>query len=62
MNTQTKPKVICIGWHKTGTSTMGDALLMLGYNVIGGRLDLAEALLNNDTNKVMNVANKYEAL
>jgi hypothetical protein len=30
-----KPKVFCIGWHKTGTTSIGDALRQLGYQVGG---------------------------
>ncbi len=29
------PKVFCIGFHKTGTTTMGEALEILGYRVTG---------------------------
>lgn len=31
------PKIFCIGFQKTGTSSLGDALRHLGYSVIGGR-------------------------
>lgn len=57
-----KSKVICIGWHKTGTSTMGDALLTLGYDVLGARLDLAEPLFEGDVEKVFEAAKPYDAL
>lgn len=30
-----EPKVFCIGFHKTGTSSMRSALLQLGYSVTG---------------------------
>lgn len=30
-----RPKVFCIGFHKTGTSSMGRALELLGYRVCG---------------------------
>ena len=30
-----RPKVFCIGFHKTGTTTMRAALEMLGYRVTG---------------------------
>ncbi|WP_127844465.1 sulfotransferase family protein [Psychroflexus aestuariivivens] len=62
MNTQTKPKVVCIGWHKTGTSTMGDALLSLGYKVIGAREDLAYSLLEENIQPALTVADDFEAL
>lgn len=56
-------KVFCIGWHKTGTTTLGDALLILGYkNVLGARLDLVDYLLNGDVQKVLDLASGFDAL
>jgi hypothetical protein len=55
-------KVICIGWHKTGTSSLGDALLDLGYTVTGAREDLAYSLLDGDIEPSLEVAKKFEAL
>jgi len=57
-----KPKVICIGWHKTGTSTIGDALLALGYTVVGAREDLAHSLLDGNIQPAIQVAAQYDAL
>jgi len=54
-------KVFCIGWHKTGTTTLGEALLMLGFNVVGARLDLADPLMNGDVGLLMKEAEKYKA-
>lgn len=31
----TRPKVFCVGFQKTGTTTMGEALTVLGYRVTG---------------------------
>jgi len=62
MINQIQPKVICIGWHKTGTTTLGDALLDLGYNVTGARTDLAYSLLDGDIEPALEVAKKFEAL
>lgn len=62
MKEQPKSKIICIGWHKTGTSTLGDALLMLGYKVIGAREDLAYSLLEGDYKPALSLAEKFEAL
>jgi hypothetical protein len=56
------PKVICIGWHKTGTSTLGDALLDLGYTVTGAREDLAYSLLDDDIGPSLEVAKNFGAL
>jgi hypothetical protein len=55
-------KVVCVGWHKTGTSTMGDALIQLGYNVLGARLDTAEQLLNSEVDTVLEVTDSFDAL
>ena len=55
-------KVICIGWHKTGTSTLGVALLKLGYNVVGARLDMAYPLLKGDKKTPIELAGEFDAL
>lgn len=55
-------KVICIGWHKTGTSTLGDALLTLGYKVTGAREDLAYSLIEGDIKPALDLAEKFEAI
>lgn len=55
-------KVFCIGWHKTGTTTLGDALLKLGYKVLGARLDLAEKLQAGKLDEVLDEAQDYDAL
>ena len=55
-------KVICIGWHKTGTSTIGMALIRLGYEVLGARLDTTDDLFNNNIESVIEVARPFDAL
>lgn len=62
MNKTTRPKIFCIGWHKTGTSTLGDALIELGYKVSGARLDLAASLLKGDKHTTLELAKDFEAL
>ncbi|MGY6587760.1 MAG: sulfotransferase family protein [Wenzhouxiangella sp.] len=57
-----RPKVICIGWHKTGTSTLGRALVQLGYSVLGCRLDMVHPLRRDDIDAVMEVAREFDAL
>ena len=57
-----KKKVIGIGFHKTGTSTLGDALLELGYTVLGARLDMTESLKTGDLRPLIQEAGKYDAL
>lgn len=55
-------KVICIGMHKTGTSTLGYALDKLSYSVVGARLDMTQHLLKNNIDVVLEEASKYDAL
>jgi hypothetical protein len=57
-----KPRVFCIGWHKTGTTSMGTALLALGYRVLGCRLDMVHPLRNGDIDSVIDVAADFDAL
>lgn len=56
-----EPKVFCIGWHKTGTTTLGDALLILGYKVMGARLDLSEYLLEGNISKAIEASQGFNA-
>ena len=56
-----KPRVFCIGWHKTGTTTLGEALLILNYKVVGARLDLAEPLMKGNIDYVLQIAKEFEA-
>lgn len=56
------PRVFCIGWHKTGTTTLGLALVELGYSVVGCRLDMVHPLRQGDLNTVLNTAGEYDAV
>lgn len=63
MNTErNKPRVICIGWHKTGTSTLGTALLRLGYSVLGCRLDAYHLLNVGDVEAALEIADPFDAV
>src|SRR5262245_15341156 len=44
----TRPKVFCVGGHKTGTSSMGEALAMLGYRVFPEPLWYSDPSLRDD--------------
>lgn len=57
-----RPRVFCIGWHKTGTSTLGHALVKMGYSVLGCRLDMLHPLLRGDIAEVLDVAAQFDAL
>ena len=54
-------KVFCLGWHKTGTSTMGCALLELGFKVVGARLDTVDDLEAGRIDKVIALAENFDA-
>ena len=57
-----KPRVFCIGWHKTGTSSLGHALVQLGYSVLGCRLDMVHPLRQNDIDVALELAGQFDAL
>ena len=57
-----QPRVFCIGWHKTGTSTLGLALIRLGYSVVGCRMDMIHPLCRGDLDSVLDVAGQFDAL
>ena len=61
-NRADKPRIFCIGWHKTGTTSLGLALLKLGYSVLGCRLDTVHALKRNDLESVLQLADRFDAL
>lgn len=61
-NREEKPRVFCVGWHKTGTSTLGLALIELGYSVLGARLDMVHPLRRGELESVLNLAGEYDAL
>ena len=57
-----EPRVFCIGWHKTGTSTLGLALIKLGYSVLGCRLDMVHPLRRGELDSVLELAGRYDAV
>jgi hypothetical protein len=54
-------KVFGIGWAKTGTTSLGRALEILGYNHVGQRMDLVEELMNGNERRVWEVADTADA-
>ncbi len=54
-------KVIGIGFHKTGTSSLEAALSKLGYKVCGAKTYLASSLLDGNMEEVWKITNKYNA-
>ncbi len=61
-NLDNRPRVFCVGWHKTGTSTLGLALIELGYSVLGCRLDMIHPLRRGDISEVIDLAGQFDAL
>lgn len=55
------PKVFCIGWAKTGTTSIGCALRLLGYAHTAGDLDLFELLENDEMEPVYRFADEFGA-
>ncbi len=63
---QTKPKVFCIGLGKTGTTSIGDALELLGMKRLTWRRPLSAALMRavarGDFPRLFETAYAYDAL
>lgn len=57
-----KGKIIGVGFQKTGTSTLRDALRGLGYTVGDTRYKLLIPILKNDFNTVLKEVNRYDAV
>ena len=55
-------KVFCIGFMKTGTTTMNSALTILGYRVSHRSWRLLPAIMKGDWNSVANHAEAWDAL
>lgn len=58
---KTRQRVFAIGWQKTGTTTIGHALIALGYKVIGCRLDLAWSLLEDNREPALALMECFDA-
>lgn len=54
--------MFCIGWHKTGTTTIGLALIKLSYSVLGCRLDMVHPLRRGDVGSVVELAGRFDAV
>jgi hypothetical protein len=55
------PKIFCIGFHKTGTSSMAAALRMLGYSVTGPNGQHDPDIENNVYIMAEKLTEKYDA-
>jgi hypothetical protein len=54
-------KVMVLAFHKTGTTSLKKALEALGYNVCDFKLNLAQACIDADFEKVWEVADQHDA-
>jgi hypothetical protein len=54
-------KIFCIGWAKTGTTTLAAALRALGYRHQSQDLTLAANLVSNDLAPIIDRAREYES-
>lgn len=54
-------KVLGVGFHKTGTSTLNAVLTELGYTVCSNDLSLAEDLIENKYERINDILDKYDA-
>lgn len=56
-----KTKVVGIGWAKTGTTTLGECLKILGYNHQSQNLDLVKYLGENNIEEIMQIADQKDS-
>jgi len=54
-------KVFGIGFHKTGTKTLKQALTILGYKVSGPNLELVDELSQNKYDAAFELVNRFDA-
>ncbi|RXP45403.1 hypothetical protein EC396_15570 [Lutibacter sp. HS1-25] len=55
-------KIIGIGFHKTGTSTLRAVFEILNFSVLGPRTDLANDIFDANWDKVFKLADKFDVL
>jgi len=56
------PKIIGVGFQKTGTSSLRDALTMLGYKVGDNNYKLLFPILHGNYKKVLKTIQRYDAV
>lgn len=55
------PKVFCIGFHKTGTTSLGEALKLLGYHHTTFYKRVFDNYENRETEQILQYAEKYDS-
>ncbi|WP_119301708.1 sulfotransferase family protein [Dongia deserti] len=56
----TDGKVFCIGWAKTGTTTLGSCLEILGYKHQGQDLDLVYNVRDGNLDRIFSVVDQFD--
>ena len=54
-----RKKVFGIGWHKTGTKTLGRCLEVLGYHHAGYDFSLLQDYFDGDVRRIFAIADRY---
>ena len=54
-------KIICVGFHKTGTTSLSTALKHLGYRVLGPQVTAAGPLLRNEQTDLLERLQNFDA-
>lgn len=54
-------KVVVVGFHKTGTTSLHEALQLLGYRVAGHNIQLVHALRSGDLEPVWRLVRDFDA-
>ena len=57
-----KGKIICVGFQKTGTSTLREALRILGYKVKDTSTRALIPILKGDYAKILRMIKNYDAI
>ncbi len=61
-NIAATPKIVCVGFQKTGTTSLGTALKRMGYSVCGTRTDLTLPILHGNVTRIRTVIAGYDAV
>lgn len=56
-----RQKVFGVGWAKTGTTTLGECLRLLGHSHVGGRLDLVQQWASGQYGPLFETLSGYDS-
>ncbi|MFN7229702.1 MAG: sulfotransferase [Synechococcaceae cyanobacterium] len=57
-----RPRVLCVGYQKTGTTSFARAMRALGYSHYGYDRDLHAALVRGELHRCLEVAERFDSL